>query len=103
MPAEHEGSVFIIPKSLVYGAVISAVIAIGSGGYYMGTQAANQTNGSNSFDKFRVEVMERFARNEAASKNSDDSTAKISGRLERIEAQLTFIVTMFVPAPGHGK
>lgn len=103
MSAEHEASVFIIPKSLVFGAIMSVVVAIGSGGYYMGTQAANQINGTSSFDKFRIEVMERFARNEASSKASDESTAKIDLRLTRIESQLTFVVSMFGQTAGSRK
>lgn len=99
---DNESS-FIIPRSVVFGAVLGVVSALGGGGYYMGTQAANQTNGYNSFDKFKSEVLERFARNETSSKNSDESTAKIDLRLTRMEAQLSFLVTTAAPIPGSRK
>lgn len=96
-------AVFVIPKSLVFGVLLAVAGSLGGGGYYMGTQAANQINGSAAFDKFKSEVLDRFARDEASSKISDDSTTKIDLRLTRMEAQLSFLVTTAAPIQAAHK
>jgi uncharacterized protein HemX len=104
--AEHDAdpaAVFVIPKTLLFSALLAVAASLGGGGYYMGTQAANASKDSASFDKFKVEVSERFARDEASSKISDDSTTKIDLRLTRMEAQLSFLVNTAAPLAGAHK
>jgi hypothetical protein len=97
---EHDidpAAVFVLPKSLVFSALLIVAGSLGGGGYYMGTQAANATKDSASFEAFKIAVNDRFIRDEASSKNSDDSTTKIDLRLTRMEAQLSFLVTTAAP------
>ena len=88
----EDKSNLLIPRSIVYGVLLTIIVSLGGGGIWVGTASTTAANLASAvsqinqrIDQVIIENNKRFNQDEAAS-------AQIDLRLTRMESQLNFLV-----------
>jgi hypothetical protein len=84
----RETSGVTIPQSVLLAVLLTAVTAMGTGGYYMGRQSSQLE----VLDSYKKSNDARLAIDEAAIAAGTTASNEVNTRLTRIETQLDFII-----------
>ena len=89
----EDKSNLLIPRSIVYGVLLTIIVSLGGGGVWVGTASTTAVNLAAAVSQLNQRIDQLIVDNNKRFNQDEAASTQIDLRLTRMEEQLNFLVS----------